>query len=385
MIGISKKENCCGCGACAQVCPKWCITMKPDEEGFLYPAVNQHLCVNCGLCEKVCPILNKKSDETGPVAAFAAYTKDADVREASSSGGIFSVLAQQILDQKGVVFGAAFAEDFSVHHVMIERGEDLNLLRGSKYVQSQIENTYQEARQVLQKGRPVLFSGVACQIAGLKEFLGKEYDNLYTVDVLCHGVPSPKVWSRYVRERELQSNAKTVSAAFRSKRQGWKQYSMEFAFENGAQYAQVLSQDTYMRSFLSNICLRPSCHSCRFKDIPRVSDLTIGDAWGIQHHMPHMDDDRGTSVVLVHSEKGSRLWAEVAPQLHVQQGQLDVLLPPTADSRKSVKKHPNRARFFAALDRDADMDALVKLTKKPFLRRILSAGKKCWKRLKRSH
>lgn len=381
MINITQKENCCGCGACAQVCPKWCITMKADAEGFLYPAVDPHLCVSCGLCEKVCPIENRPVPNAGPVEAYAAYTKDSELRENSSSGGIFSELSRWVLAQNGVVFGAAFAEDFSVHHIRIDSEAEMDLLRGSKYTQSATEETYQEARQLLQKGRPVLFSGVACQIAGLKNYLGKEYDHLYTVDVLCHGVPSPKVWQKHMHEQQAKRGNNVKAVRFRDKRSGWKNYSVSMAFDDGSEYCKENRSDAYMRLFIGDICLRPSCHSCRFKDIPRASDLTIGDAWGIQHHMPHMDDDRGTSIVLVHSEKGSRLWSQITPALICKQGQVNVLLPPTAASRKPVKKHPNRKRFFAELDRGADIDQLVKLTKKPLLRRILSAGKKCLKKL----
>ena len=180
----------------------------------------------------------------------------------------------------------------------------------------------------------------------------------------------------------MKRGSQVVGASFRSKRKGWKTFSMVLNFSDETQYGEVLSTNPYMRLFLANICLRPSCHSCRFKDLPRRSDLTIGDAWGIQKHMPEMDDDRGTSVVLVHSEKGRRLWAQIASELNVKQGKLDVLLPPEADSRKSVKMHANRKRFFGLLNRGADMEQLVKLTKKPLLRRILSTGKKCLKRLK---
>ena len=350
MIQLMKKADCCGCGACVQSCPKNCMTMVADSEGFLYPKVDEAACANCGLCEKVCPILSFKKPAAENVAAYAGYTPDEPLRQASSSGGVFSVLAQAILDRGGVIAGAAFAEDFSVSHIVVEKQGDLNRLRGSKYVQSRMEDVYIQVRQLLKQGRPVLFTGVACQVAGLKTFLGKNYDGLYTVDVLCHGVPSPKVWKHYLAEQEQRHGAKILAASFRHKRKGWKSFSMVLDFDNQKQYHEILDLDAFMRLFLTNICLRPSCHSCRFKDFPRPADLTIGDAWGIGKHMPELDDDRGTSVVLVNSPKGRQLWDTVAGGLVYKPGQLDTLLPKDADSRRSVRPHSNRSRFFAALD-----------------------------------
>ena len=214
-------------------------------------------------------------------------------------------------------------------------------------------------------------------------FLGKEYDGLYTVDVLCHGVPSPAVWSQYVQEQRTRYGANPTAVSFRDKRKGWKNFSMVLCFDNGSSYAEVLSKDAFMRCFLSNICLRPSCHSCKFKDFPRLSDLTIGDAWGVQKHSPEMDDDRGASVVVINSEKGQQLWAQVLGELNAKQGKLNTLLPQDADSRRSVKAHPNRKRFFTALSNGAKVEQLVTLTKKPLLRRMLSFGKRQLKRILR--
>ena len=383
MIQLMKKADCCGCGACDQVCPKNCISMVADSEGFLYPRVDEKVCVNCGLCEKVCPIINRQSVSSETVAAYAGYTPDDELRQVSSSGGLFSVLARTIMKQGGAVAGAAFDEDFSVRHVLVEKQEDLRRLRGSKYVQSRMEDTYIRVRQLLKQGRPVLFTGVACQVAGLRTFLGKEYDNLYTVDVLCHGVPSPKVWQKYLAEQERRYSAKTVDVSFRHKRMGWKSFSMVLDFDNQKQYQETLNLDPYMRLFLANICLRPSCHSCRFKDFPRPADLTIGDAWGIGKHMPELDDDRGTSVVLVNSPKGRQLWDTVVGGLVYKPGQLDTLLPKDADSRRSVRPHSNRSRFFAALDQGQSLEQLVKLTRKSTYRRLLSVAKRTAKRLLR--
>ena len=382
-IRLTKKADCCGCGACAQSCPKNYISMEPDSEGFLYPKVDETQCVNCGLCEKVCPILLKQKPDSIKVAAYAAYTSNSELREKSSSGGIFSLLAQEILNRGGTVAGAAFDADFSVRHILVETDAELDRLRGSKYVQSRMEDTYVQIRDLLKQGRPVLFTGVACQIAGLKAFLGREYENLYTVDVLCHGVPSPKVWAHYRREQAQIHGTTLEEVSFRDKRKGWRHYSMALNFAEGVEYCRPGAEDTYLRVFLRDLCLRPSCHSCRFKDFPRLSDLTIGDAWGIERHMPDLDDDHGTSVVLVNSEKGMGLWNAVADNAVSRQGELDVLLPKSADSRKSVKPHPNRSRFFAALNRGDSMEQLCKLTRKSPYRRLLSYGKRTVNRLLR--
>lgn len=354
--------------------------MKQDEEGFFYPAVDPARCIDCGLCERVCPMLRQQTQQPMTGGAYAAYTADDALREKSSSGGVFSVLAEEILSRGGVVAGAAFDDGLMVHHILVDNEKDLEQLRGSKYVQSRMEDTYLWVREQLQKRRPVLFTGVACQVAGLKAFLGKEYDNLYTVDVLCHGVPSPKVWQQYLREQEADHGEKPAAVAFRDKRTGWRRYSISVQF-SGTEYCRPGGEDRYMQLFLGDICLRPACHSCRFKAFPRQSDLTIGDAWGIEKQMPELDDDRGASVILVNSEKGQKLLDRISDRLVYRQGKLDALLPPDADSRRSVKAHPNRAKFFAGLDEGQSLERLCMLTRKSWHRRLLSWGKRTAKRL----
>lgn len=381
MIRITNAADCCGCGACADICPKRCITMEQDGEGFFYPVTDPARCIDCGLCERVCPMQKKPTAQPGEVKAYAAFATEDDLRGKSSSGGLFTLLAEEILSRGGCVAGAAFDDEFSVHHILVENVRDLEKLRGSKYVQSRMEDTYLCVKEQLQKGRPVLFTGVGCQVAGLKAYLGKEYDNLYTVDVLCHGVPSPKVWSKYVAEQEKNQGSKLKAASFRHKRMGWKKFSMVMDFESGARYAQLIGTDPYMRAFLANICLRPSCHSCRFKAVPRLSDLTIGDAWGIEKHMPELDDDRGASVILINSEKGQKLFDRISSRLVCRQGSLNTLLPPDADSRRAVRPHPNRAKFFAGLEQGQSLEQLTALTRKSGLRRLLSWGKRTLKRL----
>ncbi|MGG7152316.1 Coenzyme F420 hydrogenase/dehydrogenase, beta subunit C-terminal domain [Clostridium neonatale] len=363
MIAISEKKECCGCSACEQICPKGCIIMKQDSEGFEYPFIDTKACINCGLCEKICPIKNKEKINNDLLECYVAYIKDEEIRLQSSSGGIFTLLAEKNIDNGGIVFGAAFDNKFLVHHIAIDNKKDLLKLRGSKYLQSRIEDTYYEAKQFLKDGRFVLYVGTACQIAGLKAYLQKAYERLYTVDVLCHGVPSPKVWTKYLRYQEKQLQSSIKSVFFRDKKAGWKEFSMQLLCTNDlVKYEKVFNKDYFMQLFLRNICLRPSCHDCKFKELDRMSDITIGDCWGIENYMPDMDDDNGTSVVLIHSKKGKSLFNSLNEQMTYRRAEIDKALPPTADSRKSVAMHPERERFFKKLEEGLGIDTLVKLT-----------------------
>ena len=367
---INKKE-CCGCTACLHVCPMKCITMQEDQEGFFYPVIDEKKCIHCHKCEKVCAVLNA-NDLNTKTKTFVGYSKDEEIRKQSSSGGIFSVLAEWILQQGGVVFGAAFDENFEVHHIAIETKEELAKLRGSKYVQSRLENVYPKAKQYLEMNRKVLFTGTACQIAGLKKYLHKEYDNLYTVDVLCHGVPSPKIWRMYLEDKKKQYHASVKKIEFRNKESGWNNFSMNILFYDMQQYLVHFFEDKFMKMFLSNIDLRPSCYACRFKKFPRISDMTIGDSWGIENYMPDIDDDKGTSVILVHSSKGEGMFEAIRENLIVREAELEKVLPSTADSRRSVEMHPNRKKYLEGIKRGEDFDVLYGYVQKNFIQKIVS-------------
>ena len=382
MIEIVNKEKCCGCYGCVSICPKQCISMKSDEEGFWYPKVNKDICIKCGLCEKTCPVIRNEytGTDNNKVKSYVSYTNNYEIRMKSSSGGLFSMFAEKILSEGGVVFGAAFDDEFLVHHIAIETIEDLKLLQGSKYLQSKIGDSYKKAKDFLNKGRKVLFSGTACQIAALKAFLGKEYNNLFTIDVLCHGVPSPKVWQRYVREKESNYNSSLSKVNFRNKSTGWKRYSFEMEFTNSKKYNDIFNINDYMKLFLSDICLRPSCYDCRFKSLNRPSDITLGDCWGIENYMPDMDDDKGTSVVLVHSESGNEMLNSLKDKINLREAEVDKALPPTADSRKSVKPHPNREKFFNKFNKGASIRKLVKLTEPSFIKRCVRKAKRIIKK-----
>lgn len=359
MITIEKKSLCCGCTACEQICPKHCIVMQSDEEGFTYPIANLERCINCGLCERVCPIVNKKKSNNVP-KGYATYNKDEEERKHSSSGGVFSLLARQILLDGGIVFGAVMSEDCRrVQHISIANIEDLAYLQGSKYVQSDIGKTYIETKEYLQKGKKVLFSGTPCEIAGLKTFLQRNYENLFCIDVVCHGVPSPKVWEKYIdyREQCASSNAKWVY--FRNKQWGWKRYSIWIKFSNNTLYKCVRTKDMFMQMFLQNLCLRPSCYECVFKGEKRNSDITLADFWNCGSICPELDDNKGLSLILIHSEKGEALFDIIKEKTISQTVELNGVIEKNFSLMQSCRKPEKREQFMQSID---DV-ALVKLGK----------------------
>lgn len=311
-MDLCKTGLCTGCSACANACPEQCIQMAADAEGFLRPKIDSSQCVVCGTCQNVCPVLHPKAHGNETVA-YAAVHKDDAIRQESTSGGVFSLLCQWVLDHGGIVFGAAYADDFSVAHGCVEKASDLSKLRTAKYAQSAIGDSYRQAKTFLEQGRYVLFSGTPCQIGGLRTFLGKDYGRLLTVDLICHGVPSPAVWKHYIQYRGEQDaqGERPTSINLRSKESGWAGYSIRFDYAGGQTYRMPNSQDPYLRCFVKDLCLRPSCYACSFKGIDRCSDFTLGDYWGVWSQMPELDDNQGTSIVLLHSEKAKRIWPEL--------------------------------------------------------------------------
>jgi len=309
MINLQDKKDCCGCHACSNVCPKQCISMQADEQGFLYPVVDRELCVDCGLCEKVCPIINQ-SENKKPIKVFAAKNKNEEVRRKSSSGGVFTLLAEYVLNNGGVVFGAKFDDDWNVVHSWTDTKEGIAAFRGSKYVQSTIGSTYREAKDFLTQGRKVLFSGTPCQIAGLKKYLHKEYDNLLTIDIVCHGVPSPLVWSRYLKDLNTDNEIIT-NINFRSKKRGWKNYSYLIQTPKVVLFDDYASKSVYLQGFSRNMILRPSCYDCPAKKGKSKSDITLGDCWGIEKMATIEDDNLGISTILLNTDKGFSIYSEL--------------------------------------------------------------------------
>ncbi|MHC1719544.1 MAG: Coenzyme F420 hydrogenase/dehydrogenase, beta subunit C-terminal domain [Clostridiaceae bacterium] len=349
MISFEHKKDCTGCHACANACPEKCISMKDDKEGFLYPEVDGSRCTGCGLCEKVCPICNYPAGSSS-MEAWACINRDEDIRSQSSSGGMFTLIAENILKDKGVVFGAAFTEEFWLKHSCTDSLEGLSRYRGSKYMQSEIGDTFGQVKTFLENGTKVLFSGTPCQITGLAAFLGKEYDNLISIDIICHGAPSPKVFRLYKNELEKKNGAVIKSFTFRCKEKGWRKYSISAMFQNGKRYMADSRTDLYMRGFLQDIYLRPSCYHCRAKARDRVSDITIADFWGIDNIAPEMNDDKGTNLVLVHRKKGQDILEKLKEDIKIKQVDPEQALQYNFAAVRSVKYNEKREDFFSEID-----------------------------------
>lgn len=343
MKTICDKERCTGCSACFAACPKKCITMCADDEGFFRPQIDETACIDCGKCKRVCPA-NAVGREKTVVDAVALNSLDEELRKSSSSGGAFSVLAEEVLDNGGAVVGVAFSENFlTAHHEIVTSKEDLAKLRGSKYFQREPNDVFLRIKELLESGRTVLFSGTPCQVEGLQSFLGKAYDNLICADLICHGVPSAAVWQRYLNEF---SDVKEVS--FRDKSNGWKNYSLRVKTERNS-YICKNKENAYSQLFLRDAGLRPSCYDCSMKSLVCRSDLTLGDLWGAEALAPEMDDDKGTSLVLVHTKKGKELLDAVAAKVTMKCVELDDAIRFNTAIVEGVKRPKARDTFFADL------------------------------------
>ena len=313
MPKLAELDRCTGCTACAAVCPKNCIAMKSDADGFCHPAIDESSCIGCGLCEKVCPVLNPVALTHTPTA-WAAWTGDDDSRMASTSGGVFPELARDVLAKGGAVFGAAYDEHFRVVHICAENAAGLDRLRGAKYAQSDLTGIFAEVKNRLEGGQQVLFSGTPCQVLGLKTYLRKDYANLLTADLVCHSVPSPLAWEKYLQY--ISGGKELSSVNLRCKDTGWSRYrySNRFDFSDGSHRMDGSGDSLYMKLFVGGYITRPSCESCPAKGYSRVSDLTLGDFWGIWNSHPDLDDDRGVSLVLAQTENGLAALARLEKQ-----------------------------------------------------------------------
>lgn len=382
-LEIKDKRNCMGCHACFNICPQDCISMESDNEGFLYPIVNYNKCIKCGLCVEVCPIINIKEMHKIDVLAYACINKNESIRLNSSSGGIFTLIGEEIIDNGGVVFGARFDNDFSVIHSYVETKEKLMEFRGSKYVQSIIGNTYKDAKEFLDQGRIVLFTGTPCQIAGLKTYLRKDYDKLICQDIICQGVPSPMVWKQYLecRVKNQVKGNNIIDASFRSKDESWKQYKMKIRFESDDFYQEKKDKDNYLRIFMKFLSIRPACFKCKFKEDYRKSDITLADFWGIQDLEPSMDDDKGTSLILINTTKGQELLDTIKDRIIYKEIKLVDAIKNNPMYSKSIPYNDLRNDFFEELASD-DFDTIaMKYLKEPMVRVFLNFAKRIYRKL----
>ena len=332
-------KACCGCGACYNKCPVGAITMQENEEGFLVPVIDKNKCTNCGLCVKVCPSLNVQYNNTDKPECYAAMADD-EIRMKSSSGGIFTLLAEDILDKGGYVCGAAFDDNWDVHHIIVDNKNDLEKLRGSKYVQSDTEDCYKKIKKLLDDDKYVLFSGCPCQVAGLYSFLGKNYEKLYTVDILCHGSPSRGVWKKYLNENFNKNEIKRIN--FRDKNKiGWSCSHCTISTKNGDD----IVTDDFTKLFHASINLRESCYDCKYSKKPRPADITLGDFWGISDHIKGLNDGKGLSFVLTNNAKGKFLFDNNLKK--VKKWAINLQENYNNGHQKfGLKMHPKREKFF---------------------------------------
>ena len=382
MNKIIEKDKCCGCHACFNICPKNAISMQEDERGFLYPVINEEKCINCNMCKKVCPVLNRKEELENKIMAYACYNRNLTERLKSSSGGIFCLIAKEIINRNGVVFGAAFDENFGVTHTYIENVKELKQFMGSKYTQSKIGTSYKDVKNFLDNGRYVLFTGTPCQIEGLKSYLKKDYDKLYTQDIICHGVPSPKVWKKYLEYQKNKNKEEIKDISFRDKEHGWELSRMKISF-NTKIYSKDSNNDIYMQAFLKNICLRESCYNCSFKKKNRLSDITLADYWGINKVHPKMNDNKGISLVLVNSKKGIELFNNIKEKIIYKETNLDKAIKYNPALIESAKHCINERKFINNID-NMEFDKAVRkyVPQSPAYRKVIKRIKTILKNIR---
>lgn len=355
MISIKNNIDCCGCNACGDVCAHGAITFKTDIEGFWYPVVDETKCVDCRLCERVCPELHigelKKNDNNPPVTV-AAINKNMAVRWDSTSGGAFSALAEVMYEQGGYVSGAVYDENFLVHNFVSDKPEDLSRLRSSKYLQSNAEGLYARIRELLRNGKKVLACGTPCQMAALRLFLHKDYDNLVIVDFICRGVNSPKVYRKYLDSLERKYGGKVVYVKAKNKELGWRNLTRKVVFDNGKVYYGVKMDDNFRRGYHTNVFCRPSCYTCQYKGFPRIADITIADYWGIEKINKNLDNNIGTSMILLNSKKGENFFGQVKDKIEWEYTTFESILPGNVALTKPIEPAKiDRRQFFEDLDK----------------------------------
>ncbi len=371
MINITDKLDCCGCTACKNKCPKNAIEMRPDEEGFIYPYIDREKCIECGLCDKVCPILNPIRVGEGTTKGYIVRNKDLNIVRDSTSGGAFSVFANEIFARSGVVYGAGYDDDMNVVCKKATDMDEAAQMRGSKFVQSDLKSAYSEIRDLLNDKIPVMFTGTPCQVAGLLSFLGSAPDHLICVDFVCRGVPSPKLWRNYTDMMQSRYRAKIVEAKFKNKTYGYHATTMKVTFANGKTWYGSGRVDPMMKAFVSEMASRPSCGECRFKGIRRPGDITMFDCYEFAAITGKCDDDLGYTSLFVHSKKGRELFEAVKDRLVSMEVSVDDLVTENGVMVcNSAKPSAKRSEFFKAANEmpiDEAMNKVSPITRKDYM------------------
>ena len=336
------KNFCCGCAACANICAHNAITMTEDNRGFILPSIDESKCVDCGLCTKVCDFKKGKLTDNNTLHAYSLIHNDKITVKNSTSGGAFTALSDVILEEGGVVVGAVMEDDFTIHHILTNNPEMRNKMRGSKYVQSAMENIYVAIKQALKDGKKVIFTGTPCQCAGVKSFFGDKYENLIIVDFLCHGVPNNKMFKEHINYLEKQYGKKIVGYTFRDKRYGWNSYNNNNNNADGTIGTRLINQ-AYYNFFLSNLSLRDSCFNCKYRSLHKPSDITIADFWGIEK-LIGKKNHTGVSMVLTHSGKGEALVQKSSSRCEVCEYPFEKIA--YRISLKPAPRHKNEAAFW---------------------------------------
>ena len=381
MISIDKsnREKCCGCTACMNICPTNAIEMKEDEEGFLYPIVNKDKCINCHLCEKVCPVINTKINKKEP-KAYAIRTRDENVLRTSTSGGFFTPLAEYVLANNGIVFGVSYGKDLRVEHVKIDKknADKIDLLRGSKYVQSYLGTTFKEVKNLLDSNKLVLFTGTPCQLQGLNNFLGKHYDNLITMDLICHGVPSPKLWELYVNYQQKKNKSKIRKVHFRNKTYGYHSGTMKLEFDNKKKYYGSARVDYMLKSFFTEISSRPACYECAFKNRKHICDFTVFDCWHISDLAKEVkDDDKGYTNVFVNTDKGKVILEKIEDKMLIYEVDIDKAISLDGPMvEKSAIPNKNRKEFYKNLNEEGLEKTIKKYINVSYKDKLIEISKK---------
>lgn len=357
MEQVLSKDKCSGCHACYSVCPRNAITMKMDKEGFLYPQIDQNKCINCFLCRGACPVLSMDNveNELPKKICYAACAKNHEERRTSSSGGVFSAIARQIINEDGFVCGALFDEHLTLQHEVIQTETNLMRLKGSKYIQSKIGDSFIIIKEILSSGRKVLFCGTPCQVAGLKSFLKSDPDNLFTVDLICHGVPSPGVFNKYLQEK---TQKRVIDVRFREKTVNEQDTEFCISLEDGMISKERTRDNLFYQGFIKNYYLRPSCYDCGFKGIHRSSDITIGDFWGVQEYHPQFSDKAGTSSIIVNTSKGKKVFEIIKDKLHCESAKLDEITQWNTCYYQSVACTHARSDFFDLIETSSIEDTV---------------------------